>query len=187
MTKIINMFLSFLKVLLLLICFVLCFFIIFSMYQRLDKNYIEAIFNFIPFALLFILFSINFIFKQKSVNSCLFYNVTCCFVFIVILFAVFRTFFDPNMVVMLRLGYNINFNYFADFIAPMRAMLYILCAANVLLMIIGLFDRKKVVAENKIVVEKEEIKKVEEKVEKKVVSKKTTRPSTKKKAETKEA
>lgn len=185
MTKIINIFLSFLKVLLLLICFVLCFFIIFSMYQRLEKDYVDAIFNFIPFVLLFILFSINFIFKQKTVNSCLFYNVTCCFVFIVILFAAYRTFFDPNMVVMIRLGYNINFNYFADFIAPMRAMLYILCAANVLLMIIGLFDKKKVVTESKIVVEKEEVKEVEEKVEKKDTPKKTVK--TRKKVETKEA
>lgn len=184
MTKIINMFLSFLKVLLLLICFVLSFFIIFSMYQRLEKNYLEAIFNFIPFALLFILFSINFIFKQKSVNSCLFYNVTCCFVFIVILFAAFRTFFDPNMVVMIRLGYNINFNYFADFIAPMRAMLYILCAANILLMILGIFDKKKVEVETKVVVEKEEVKKVEDQAEKKDVAKKTTR--SRKKVETKE-
>ena len=69
MTKIINMFLSFLKVLLLLICFVLSFFIIFSMYQRLEKNYLEAIFNFIPFALLFILFSILFLLPHPTKHS----------------------------------------------------------------------------------------------------------------------
>ena len=76
MIKILNTILSYLKVLLLLVTFVFSFFIIINMYQRLEKNMINAIFNFIPFILLFILFAINIIFKQKSVNNCLFYNVT---------------------------------------------------------------------------------------------------------------
>lgn len=135
MIKIINSIFSVLKVLLLLISFVFSFFIIINMYRRLEKNMVDAIFNFIPFVLLFILFAINIIFKQKSVNNCLFYNITCCLVFLMLLFAVYRTFFDRNMVVMIRLGYDINFNYFADIIAPMRAMLYMLSLSNVLLMI----------------------------------------------------
>lgn len=138
MIKVINVILSFLKVILLLACFVFSFFIIINMYRRLEKNMVDAIFNFIPFALLFILFAINIIFRQKSVNRCFFYNITCCLVFAMILFAVYRTFLDRNMVVMIRLGYDINFNYFADVIAPMRAMLYILCVCNVLLMIEGI-------------------------------------------------
>lgn len=137
MIKIVNTIFSFLKVILLLVSFVFSFFIIINMYRRLEKNMIEAIFNFIPFVLLFILFSINIIFRQKSVNGCLFYNVTCCLVFLMLLFSVYRTFFDRNMVVMIRLGYDINFNYFADVIAPMRAMLYILSLSNVLLMLDG--------------------------------------------------
>lgn len=138
MIKIINAILSFLKVILLLVCFVFTFFIIINMYRRLDKNVVDAVSNFIPFVLLFILFAINMIFRQKSVNKCFFYNITCCLVFTMILFAVYRTFFDRNMVVMIRLGYDINFNYFADIIAPIRAMLYILCVCNVLLMIEGI-------------------------------------------------
>lgn len=134
MTKIINVFLSYIKILLLLVCFVFSFFIILNMYRRLEKDVVVSIFNFIPYLLLFILFSINVICRQKSVTDNLFYNITCCFVFIMILFAVYRTFFDNNMVIMMRLGYNMNFNYFADIIAPMRAMLYILCVSNVLLM-----------------------------------------------------
>lgn len=134
MIKIVNTIFSFLKVILLLVSFVFSFFIIINMYRRLEKDMIEAIFNFIPFILLFILFAINIIFKQKSVNDCFFYNITCCLVFGMLLFAVYRTFFDRNMVVMIRLGYDINFNYFADVIAPMRAMLYILSVSNVLLM-----------------------------------------------------
>ena len=135
MIKIVNTIFSYLKVLLLLVAFVFSFFIIINMYRRLEKNMIEAIFNFIPFVILFVLFAINIIFKQKSVNNCFFYNITCCLVFGMLLFAVYRTFFDRNMVVMIRLGYDINFNYFADVIAPMRAMLYILSLSNVLLML----------------------------------------------------
>jgi hypothetical protein len=115
------------------------------MYQRLEKNMVDAIFNFIPFILLFIMFAINMIFKQKSVNQCLFYNISCCLVFILILFAVYRTFFDRNMVAMIRLGYNINFNYFADIIAPTRVMLYMLSFSNLLLIVEGFsFKKKKV-------------------------------------------
>lgn len=135
MIKIVNGLLSFLKMILLLACFVFSFFIIINMYRRLEKNMLDAITNFIPFLLLFLLFAINFIFKQKKVSQNFFYNITCCFVFIFILFAVYRTFMDQNMVVMIRLGYHINFNYFADIIAPMKVMLYILCVCNVFLMI----------------------------------------------------
>lgn len=142
MIKIINTFLSFLKMILLLACFVFSFFIIVNMYQRLEKNIIGSIYNFIPFVLLFLLFSINFVLKQKSVNQCLFYNITCCLVFVFILFAVYRTFIDQNMIAFIRLGYRINFNYFADIIAPMRAMLYILCLCNLLLMFDGIHFQK---------------------------------------------
>lgn len=149
MIKAINGFFSILKVLLLLACFVFSFFIIANMYKRLDKNMVESIVNFIPYVLLFVLFSINIIFRQKSVNGCMFYNITCCLVFSVILFAAFRTFNDKNMVIILRLGYNINFNYFADMIAPMRAMLYLLSVSNVLLMVDGYLKRKIIEKKNR--------------------------------------
>lgn len=145
MIKLINIILSILKVLLLLVCFVLSFFIIVNMYRRLDKDMIGIIYNFIPYVLLFILFSINFIFRQKSVNSCLFYNITCVLVLVMILFSCYRTFMDQNMIANIRLGYGINFNYFADIIAPMRVMLYVLCVSNVLLMIDGInFNKGKI-------------------------------------------
>lgn len=147
MIKIVNTIFSFLKVILLPICFVFSFFIIVNMYKRLEKNMIDAIFNFIPYVLLFILFAINIIFRQKSVNHCFFYNVTCCLVFAMILFSIYRTFFDRNMVVMIRLGYDLNFNYFADMIAPIRAMLYILSVSNIFLMVDGFswnFKKKEI-------------------------------------------
>ena len=51
---------------------------------------------------------------------------------------------------MLKLGYNINFNYFADVIAPMKAMLYLLIVANIILIVIGRLNyliRKRKMAE----------------------------------------
>lgn len=150
MNKIINWFLCIFKMLLLLICFVFTFYIIVGMYNRLEKNIVDAIYNFIPFVLLFILFSINIILKQKNVIQCTFYNITCCLVFIMILFSIYRTFFDQNMVVMIRLGYNINFNYFADMIAPIKAMLYILCLSNILLIVSNLkFGKLEKIADKK--------------------------------------
>ena len=147
MIKILNIFLNIIKVIMLLACFVFTFFIVVNMYNRLGKNLVDSIYNFIPFVLLFILFSINFIFRQKDINECTFYNLTCCLVFIMLLFCIYRTFNDKNMVLLTRLGYNINFNYFSDVIAPMRFMLYGLSVSNILLMIssmksLGTIDKK---------------------------------------------
>lgn len=143
MTKVMNAIFSFLKIILLLASFAFTFFIIMNMYHRLDKNIVECIPTMLPFVLLLLLFIMNFVLGQKSVNGCLFYNITCCFTFGVILFAVYRSFFDQNMVMIEKLGYNINFNYFADVIAPMKLMLYLLCVSNIGLMISGINFGKK--------------------------------------------
>ena len=142
MLKIINGLLNVLKMIMLLVCFVLTFFIIIKMYQRLDKDFIGSIPNFIPFILLFIMFAINFIFKQKQVNQNTFYNITCVLVFAMLGFCIYRTFCDKNMIVLTRLGYDINFNYFADVIAPMKVLLYGLTVSDLLLMLSGM-DFKK--------------------------------------------
>ena len=112
MIKIFNGLLNVLKMLMLLVCFVLTFYIIIRMYQRLEKDLMKSIFNFIPFFLLFILFCVNFIFRQKQVTQNTFYNITCVMVFAMLGFAIYRTFYDKNMLVLTRLGYDINFNIF---------------------------------------------------------------------------
>ena len=144
MIKIFNGLLNVLKMLMLLVCFVLTFYIIVRMYQRLEKDLIKSIYNFIPFFLLFILFCVNFIFRQKQVTQNTFYNVTCVMVFAMLGFAIYRTFYDKNMLVLTRLGYDINFNYFADIIAPMKVLLYGLSVSNILLIVSGIdFNKKK--------------------------------------------
>lgn len=138
MKKIINFFLMFIKFLFLLVSFVLTFNIILRMYERLGKNYIESIPVFIPYIVLFLLFSINFILRQKKVNNCMFYNITCCLVFVMLIFCGYRAMTDEYMLLYIRLGdYHINFNYYADIIAPMKVMLYLLCISNILLMFTG--------------------------------------------------
>jgi hypothetical protein len=152
------------------------------MYRRLDKDFVGSVSNFIPYLLLFLLFSINFIFKQKSVNDNFFFNITCCLVFSMLLFTIFRTLTDKNMIVMIRLGYDINFNYFADMIAPMRMMLYVLCASDICLIISGM-DLGKIFG---IQEELETKTQVETKQEEKPKSKpKTTTKTIQKKSKTK--
>ena len=145
MIKIINWLLNILKMIMLLLCFVFTFYIIVNMYNRLGKDILGSMSNFIPFFLLFILFSINFVFHQKSVNECTFYNITCCLVFLMLLFSIYRTFNDKNNIMSIRLGYHINFNYFSDMISPMRFMLYALSVSNILLMVtdMKIFNQKK--------------------------------------------
>ena len=101
MLKIINGLLNFIKIMMLLVCFVLSFYIIIKMYQRLNKDLVKTIFNFIPFIMLFVLFAINLIFKQKVVTQNIFYNITCVLVFSMLGFSIYRTFFDKNFVPML--------------------------------------------------------------------------------------
>ena len=149
MVKILNKILCFLKIIMLLACFVFTFYIIINMYRRLSKDLLTSIGNFIPFFVLFILFSINFIFKQDSVNNNLCYNLVCCLTFGMLGFCIFRALTDKNMIILLRQGYEINFNYFADVIAPMKIMIYGLSLSNILLMIDGSKIFKNSVKEDK--------------------------------------
>lgn len=135
MKKMLNGIFMFLKFILLILGFGLSFFIILSMYKRIDKNIIESIPIFIPFILILFLFFINIIMNQKSVNSNIFYNLTCCLVFSCIVVAGLRSILDKNMLLNSIMGYNINFSYFSDFIAFMKIMLYGLSLANIFFMI----------------------------------------------------
>lgn len=132
MKKIINNFLMVLKFLLLLVSFGLSFYIVLSMYSRVDKGIMEAIPIFLPYIFLLIVFSINISLKQKLVNNNLFYNLTCCLVFLCICFVSIRALLDQNMVLNEIMGYNINFSYYADFIVFMKMMMYGLFISNII-------------------------------------------------------
>ncbi len=135
MKKILNGIFMFLKFILLILGFGLSFFIVLSMYKRVDKNLVESIPIFIPYIIILLIFFINIIFGQKSVNRNLFYNLTCCLVFSCIVIVCLRAILDKNMLLNSIMGYNINFSYFNDFISFMKIMLYGLSLANIFFMI----------------------------------------------------
>ncbi len=135
MIKMLNGLFYGLKYLLLILSFALGSYIVLYMYQRLDKSLVESITIALPFVILFILFAINMIFSQKSVTTNIFYNLTCCFVFVVILFIEYRAIFDTNMIANSKLGYNINFNYFADNINAIKVMIIGLIVSNILFIV----------------------------------------------------
>lgn len=142
MIKMINGLLYGLKYLLLILSFALGSYIILYMYQRLDKPVFDAILIAIPFIFLFILFAINMLANQQRITKNLFYNLTCCFVFMVILFIEYRAIFDTNMIANSKLGYNINFNYFADNINAIQVMIVGLIISNFLFMLPNNDDKK---------------------------------------------
>ena len=135
MKKILNGSFMFLKFILLILGFGLSFFIVLSMYKRVDKNLVESIPIFTPYIIILLIFFINIIFGQKSVNRNLFYNLTCCLVFSCIVIVCLRAILDKNMLLNSIMGYNINFSYFNDFISFMKIMLYGLSLANIFFMI----------------------------------------------------
>lgn len=134
MTKIINGFFSILKYLLLVISFILTFYIVMFMYKRLSKDYIGTIEIFLPYILLLGTFTVNLLFDQKSVTKNLFYNLTCCLVLVVFIFAGYRAIFDKYLLSGIKMGYDINFNYYADMLAPLKSMFYLLIGSNIMLM-----------------------------------------------------
>ncbi len=142
MIKMINGLFYGLKYLLLVLSFALGSYIVLYMYQRLGKSLINSIFLALPFLILFVLFAINMLANQKRVTTNLFYNLTCCLVFLVILFIEYRAIFDTNMIANSKLGYNINFNYFADNINAIKVMIIGLIVSNLLFMLPNSDDKK---------------------------------------------
>lgn len=133
MKKIFNCIFSFIKIPLLLFSLGIVMFIMFSMYSRLGKNYLDCIYIIIPYFLLFFTICINYLFNQKVVNNSLFYNITCDNVFLVIIFVSLRCIFDKNMILNEISGFNMNFSYFNDFIVFLKIMLYGLFIGNIVL------------------------------------------------------
>lgn len=143
MTKIINLFFSILKYLLLVISFILTFYIIMFMFKRLEKDLIGTVGIFLPYVLMLVVFTINLLFEQKRVTQNLFYNLTCCLVFGILIFAGYRAIYDDYLLSGIKMGYNINFNYYADMLAPLKSMLYLLIFGNIFLMLSGIKGKKK--------------------------------------------
>ena len=77
----------------------------------------------------------------------LFFYLTCCLVFGVLIFAGYRTVFDDFMLIQNQSDYHMSFQYFSDMIAPLKSMLYLLFVGNICLMFTRLKRKRVVVKE----------------------------------------
>lgn len=140
MVKILNKIVYHLKNIILPFLLVITVFIVGRMFERLGKEMFgDSLLEFIgviaPFVILLILNLINLFLNQKEVKDNFYYNITSLLVMIIISVFCIRSCFDKNMYFIHQYSYNINFNYFADQIAPIKVMLYGLSFSNVMLMI----------------------------------------------------
>ena len=148
MVKVLNKFCFHLKNIVLPIILIVTVYIVMYMFQRLEKevfgaNFLEFIKILAPYLLLIILSIINLFLKQKSVKENSFYNITSLLVVATISVFCYRALLDQNMLFWHKYGYNINFNYFSDQLAPIKVMLYGLSIANLLLMISGFIKKEE--------------------------------------------
>ena len=142
MLKILNKLFYILKNIILPITFVATIYIITFMFKRLEKelfgaNFMEFLSTVAPYLILMILYIINSFLNQKSVKDNFFYNLVSFFVLVTIFIFCYRGLFDQNMYLWHKYSYNMNFNYFADQLAPIKVMLYGLSLANVFFMVNG--------------------------------------------------
>ena len=134
MKKIFNVLFYIFKYILLIAAFALTLFVLIRMNVRLGKNITSIVPELIPFAVLLILFILNMILRQRSVNNNVFYNLTCCLVLATIVCVSLRAILDTNMVLNEKYGYGVDFNFFDNFIAYIKIMLYGLSIADILFM-----------------------------------------------------
>ena len=170
MTKIFNKLFYYIKNLILPFLMFATIYIVVMMFQRLGKepfgaNFFEFFEVIIPYILLIILLLVNTFLHQDEVRNSLFYNLTSFLVMLTIFVFCYRALFDKNLILWHKLKYDIDFNYFTDQIAPMKTLLYLLSAANVILIIKGYIKVDDDIKETQVIEPKEEIKdnfKVEE-------------------------
>ena len=148
MSKIINKLLSFLRVILILGAFAFTLYILLYMYYNLGKEplgseFLDFASNLLPFMILLIFCVVNFVGRYKEVSENTFYNITSVLVLGVIVFMAYRAVFDQNMVLWHKTDYHINFEYFADQLFQIKAMLYALSGINLLLIIESILGKDK--------------------------------------------
>lgn len=134
MKKILNLLLYILRYILCIISFSMTLYIMIIMCNRLDKGFIDIVYLAIPYLLLFLLFLFNLFLKNKYINSNIFYNITCCLVFIVNILVCCRCLFDKSMLLNKVYGYSINFGFFNDYLSFNSIMLYGLVVSTIFFM-----------------------------------------------------
>lgn len=134
MSKVMSKVLFISKVFFLLVCFAIIFYLFLLMHKYYDFSVGRIILGFIPLFLVLFLFVISFFFRYND----LYFDLVCNFAFIMFFIIILRTFFDTNMVYLLR-GHA-NYYYFESQLALIKILCYLMMLANVVLLI---KDRKK--------------------------------------------
>ncbi len=161
MTKIFNKLFYYIKNLVLPFLMFATIYIVVMMFQRLGKepfgaNFLEFIEVILPYILLIILLLINTFLHQDEVRNNIFYNLTSFLVMLTIFVFCYRALFDKNLILWHKLKYDIDFNYFTDQIAPMKTLLYLLSAANIILIVKGYIKVDDDIKETPVIEPKEE-------------------------------
>ena len=143
MKTIINRLLIAIKFLLLIITFIGVMYLLFNMYQKLDKNIdLNFLLIMIPFIILLILFFVNLTFKMQDVLDNMFYNSGCTLSLLSIVYLIYRTMCDKNMLYYYKDG-NLNFTYFDEQINYIKIVLYLMIIINIILIVINYLSKKK--------------------------------------------
>lgn len=143
MKNILSKLFGFFKYILLVASFGLVLYGIMVTYSRLEKPLSEAINVFIPFGFVLVTFLLTLITRSKKVGNSLLFNFVSCLVFLIIMIICFRSMFDKSMLLYYKYQMKFNPAYFADNLSAIEVMLYMLGAANLLLILSDLLTRKK--------------------------------------------
>lgn len=130
MSKFINRFFFYSKIVLLLISFITTIYIFLLKRDFYNEEITSLIEIFIPLLLVLICFVVSFFFNKGNDN--LFFNITCFFVLLAIIIINYRTLFDKNIVS--NYGTKYNFSYFSVQIIKMKIMLYLTFLGNLFLL-----------------------------------------------------
>ena len=147
---------SFLKYILLIVAFGLVFYGIMATYARLEKPLSEAVEVFVPFAFVLVVFLINIIAKSKTIGENLLFNFVSCLVFSVIILVCLRSMFDKNMLLYYKYGINFNPAFFSDNLSLTGFILYLIGAADIVLLLVELLNKPKTVKAKSKEISKEE-------------------------------
>ena len=144
MKDILSSIFGFLKYALLVAAFGLVFYGIMVTYSRLEKSLVQAMPVFIPFILVFVTYIFSLVISGKNVSKNLLFNITSVLVFTVVIIICLRAKFDTSMILYHKYQINYNPSYFADNLAIIKAMVYMVGIANIILLICNVLEKDKV-------------------------------------------
>lgn len=144
MKDILSSLFGFLKYFLLIIAFGLVFYGIMVTYARLEKSLVQAVPIFIPFILVLFTYIFSIVINGKNVSKNLLFNLTSVLVFSVVIIICLRAKFDTNMILYHRYQIHFNPSYFADNLAIIKALVYMIGISNIILLICNVLEKDKV-------------------------------------------